>query len=104
MKKLIAGALGAALAFHLGITQAQQPKGDAPQALRGEYKLGVLEPLTGNLAVQGKLHLEGYEIMRDLINTRFGGVMGRKLVLAVGDAPDPTAAASEATRLATREG
>src|SRR2546423_10218331 len=43
-------------------------------------------------------------MMRDLINSRFGGVMGRKLVLVVGDAPDPTAAASEATRLATREG
>src|SRR5207248_199932 len=97
MKKLIAaGAAALALAFYVGVTQAQQ--------LKGEYKLGVLEPLTGNLAVQGKLHLEGYEIMRDLINSRFGGVMGRKLVLVVGDAPDPTAAASEATRLATREG
>src|SRR5262245_6720645 len=95
MKKFIAGALGAAAAFHIGITSAQE--------LKGEYRLGVLEPLTGNLAVQGKLHLEGYEIMRDLINSRFGGVMGRKLVLVVGDAPDPTAAASEATRLATRE-
>ena len=52
------------------------------QALQGEYKLGVLEPLTGNLATQGKLHLEGYEVMRDLINTKFGGVMGKKLVLA----------------------
>jgi branched-chain amino acid transport system substrate-binding protein len=96
MKHLIAGALGVAVAFHLGIARAQQ--------LKGEYKLGVLEPLTGNLAVQGKLHLEGYEIMRELINSRFGGVMGRKLVLVVGDAADPTAAASEATRLATREG
>src|ERR1044071_6693896 len=95
MKKLIAGALGAVLAFHLGITQAQ---------LKGEYRLGVLEPLTGNLAVQGKLHLEGYEIMRDLINSQFGGVMGKKLVFAVGDGPDPTAVGSEATRLATREG
>ena len=95
MKTVLAGALGAALAFCFGITQAQD--------LKGEYRLGVLEPLTGNLAVQGKLHLEGYEIMRDLINSRFGGVMGRKLVLVVGDAPDPTAAASEATRLATRE-
>jgi ABC-type branched-subunit amino acid transport system substrate-binding protein len=95
MKKAIgAVALGIAAAFHYGIAQAQQ--------LKGEYRLGVLEPLTGNLAVQGKLHLEGYEIMRDLINSRFGGVMGRKLVLVVGDAPDPTAAASEATRLATR--
>src|SRR5260370_26700752 len=42
--------------------------------------------------------------MRDLINSRFGGVMGKKLVLATGDAVDPTAAASEATRLAAREG
>jgi branched-chain amino acid transport system substrate-binding protein len=90
-----AGALGVALAFQIGGANAQE--------LKGEYRLGVLEPLTGNLAVQGKLHLEGYEIMRDLINTRFGGVMGRKLVLVVGDAPDPTAAASEATRLAARE-
>ena len=49
MKKVIAGALGAVLAFHLGITRAQE--------LKGEYRLGVLEPLTGNLAVQGKLHL-----------------------------------------------
>src|SRR5256885_12249070 len=96
MKKLIAGALGIALASYLGIAQAQQ--------LKGEYKLGVLEPLSGNLAVQGKLNLEGYEIMRDLINSRFGGVMGKKLVFVTGDAPDPTAAASEATRLATREG
>src|SRR5437667_5361871 len=74
------------------------------QPLSGEYKIGVLEPLTGPLAVQGKLHLEGYEIMRDLINGQFGGVMGKKLVLVSGDAVDPTVAASEATRLATREG
>jgi branched-chain amino acid transport system substrate-binding protein len=86
-----------ALAVGAGMVEGQQP-------LSGEYKIGVLEPLTGNLAVQGKLHVEGYEIMRDLINTRFGGVMGKKLVFAVGDAVDPTAAASEATRLATREG
>ncbi|MEO8203733.1 MAG: ABC transporter substrate-binding protein [Betaproteobacteria bacterium] len=88
---VISTALGAGTAF------AQAP-------LQGEYKLGVLEPLTGNLATQGKLHLEGYEVMRDLINTKFGGVMGKKLVLVTGDATDPTAAASEAARLATREG
>src|SRR3954462_651731 len=74
------------------------------QALQGEYKLGVLEPLTGNLATQGKLHLEGYEVMRDLINTKFGGVMGKKLVPPPGAGPDPPAAASEAARLSTREG
>ena len=86
-----------ALALGAGSVQGQQQ-------LSGEYKIGVLEPLTGNLAVRGKGHLEGYEIMRDLINSRFGGVMGKKLVFAVGDGPDPTAASSEATRLATREG
>src|SRR5258706_6023561 len=66
--------------------------------------MGVLEPLTGPLAVQGKLHLERYEIMRDVINAQCGGVMDKKLVLVSGDAVDPTVAASEATRLATREG
>jgi branched-chain amino acid transport system substrate-binding protein len=87
----------AALAFGIGAVDGQP-------ALGGEYKVGVLEPLTGNLAFEGKRHLEGYEMMRDLINERFGGVMGKKLVLVSGDAVDPTAAASEATRLITREG
>ena len=89
---LVALAVGA-----VGALQAQQQ-------LSGEYKIGVLEPLTGNLAAEGKRHLEGYEIVRDLINERFGGVMGKKLVFVIGDAVDPTVAASEATRLATREG
>src|SRR5262252_1141275 len=73
------------------------------QATQGEYKIGVLEPLTGPLAFEGKRHLDGYEVMRDLINAQ-GGVMGKKLVFVVGDATDPTAAASEANRLITREG
>ena len=97
MKKVIrAGAAGIALAFQIGIAQCQD--------LKGEYRLGVLEPLTGNLAAEGKRHLEGYEIMRDLINEPLRRRDGQKLVFVVGDAPDPTAAASEATRLATREG
>jgi branched-chain amino acid transport system substrate-binding protein len=62
----------------------------------------VLEPLTGPLSFEGKRHLDGLEVMRDMINER-GGVMGKKLVFAVGDAVDPTAAASEANRLITRE-
>jgi branched-chain amino acid transport system substrate-binding protein len=78
-------------------------RGAEGQALQGDYKIGVLEPLTGALAFEGKRHLEGMEIMRDMINER-GGVMGKKLVFAVGDAVDPTAAASEANRLITREG
>ena len=77
--------------------------GSEGQPLKGEYKIGLLEPLTGPLAGEGKRHLEGYEIMRDIINER-GGVMGKKLVFAVADAPNPTAAASEAHRLITQEG
>ena len=77
--------------------------GSHGQPLSGEYKIGVLEPLTGPLAFEGKRHLEGFEIMRDMINER-GGVMGKKLVFAVGDATDPTAAASETSRLIAREG
>ncbi|PYN29747.1 MAG: hypothetical protein DMD98_20610, partial [Candidatus Rokuibacteriota bacterium] len=80
-----------ALAVVLGVTVAAVQG----QPLSGEYKIGVLEPLTGPLAGEGKRHLEGYEIVRDMINER-GGVMGKKLVFAVVDAPDPTAAASEA--------
>jgi len=68
----------------------------------GEYKIGVLEPLTGPLAGEGKRHLEGFEVVRDLINER-GGVMGKKLSFVVADVPDPTAAATEANRLITRE-
>jgi branched-chain amino acid transport system substrate-binding protein len=78
-------------------------RGGEGQALSGEYKIGVLEPLTGPLAGEGKRHLEGFEIVRDMINER-GGVMGKRLVFTVADAPDPTAAATEANRLITREG
>ncbi len=76
--------------------------GQSP-ALQGEYKIGILEPLTGPLAFEGKRHLEGYQIMMEMINSR-GGVMGKKLVAVSGDATNPTAAASEANRLITREG
>ncbi|MBI4609070.1 MAG: ABC transporter substrate-binding protein [Candidatus Rokubacteria bacterium] len=86
----------------LALGSALAPGAEA-QAPKGEYKIGVLEPLTGPLAGEGKRHLEGYEIMRDIINER-GGVMGKKLVFTVADAPNPTAAASEANRLITQEG
>jgi branched-chain amino acid transport system substrate-binding protein len=74
-----------------------------PPALQGEYKIGILEPLTGPLAFEGKRHLEGYQVMIDMVNAH-GGVMGKKLTAVVGDATNPTAAASEANRLITREG
>ncbi|MFQ5973147.1 MAG: ABC transporter substrate-binding protein [Alphaproteobacteria bacterium] len=82
---------------------AALPVATAEAQLKGEYKIGVLEPLTGPLSSEGKRHLAGYEIMRDLINER-GGVMGKKLTFVVADIPNPTAAASEANRLISREG
>src|SRR5262249_13642034 len=78
-------------------------RGGEGQSLSGEYKIGVLEPLTGPLAAEGKRHLEGFEIVRDLINER-GGEMGTRLASGAAGAPAATAAASEATRLITREG
>jgi branched-chain amino acid transport system substrate-binding protein len=92
----------ALLAFFAVISAVLADRSEG-QALQGEYKIGVLEPLTGPLAFEGKRHLDGYEIMRDMINAQ-GGVMGKRLVFAVGDAVDPTAAASEVNRLITREG
>ncbi|HXG15327.1 MAG TPA: ABC transporter substrate-binding protein [Calidithermus sp.] len=93
----------ATLLLTVVVALAVAVSGPQAQPLAGEYKIGVLEPLTGPLAFEGKRHLEGYEIVRDMINER-GGVMGKRLVLVVGDATDPTAAASEANRLITREG
>ena len=78
---VLLGFVAVAIGVGAGAVQGQQ--------LSGEYKIGVLEPLTGNLAAEGKRHLEGFEIMRDLINERFGGVMGKKLVFVTGDAVDP---------------
>jgi branched-chain amino acid transport system substrate-binding protein len=90
-----AATLALVLTTLLAVVHGQMPA--------GEYKIGVIEPLTGALAGEGKRHLEGYEIVRDMINER-GGVMGKKLVFTVADAPDPTAAASEANRLISRDG
>src|SRR5262249_60871753 len=51
----------------------------------------------------GKRLRERYGVLPGSRSRRLGGAMGRKLVLVVGGAPARTAAASEATRLATRE-
>src|SRR5437879_8135787 len=72
------------------------------QATSGEYRIGVLEQITGPLAFEGKRHMEGHEIVRDMINER-GGVMGKKIVLSMHDATKPTVAASEANRWIARE-
>ena len=99
--------LRAVIALVLAATLALALNGPGPQSPAravGEYKIGVLEPLDRPAR---RSRASGTwtptRSMRDMVNAR-GGVMGKKLVFAVGDATDPTAAASEATRLITREG
>lgn len=68
-----------------------------------EIKIGVINPLSGNLAPLGQDSTLGAEIAAELVNER-GGVAGRKVVLVRADAPTATAAVTEANRLITQEG
>ncbi|GAB0117348.1 ABC transporter substrate-binding protein [Acidisoma sp. 7E03] len=60
--------------------------------------VGALFPLTGPLAAQGNECLRGVQLATDLCNAG-GGLLGRDVVLAIGDATDPDRAVSEARRL-----
>jgi branched-chain amino acid transport system substrate-binding protein len=78
--------------------------GFAPQAAsQNQIKIGILEPLSGPIAAEGRRQLNGMEVMRDIINER-GGIAGKQLAWVVADVPDPTAASNEAARLITQEG
>src|SRR5215510_13634932 len=70
---------------------------------QNQIKIGVLEPLSGPIAAEGRRQLNGMEVVRDIINER-GGIAGKELVWVVADVPDPTAASNEAARLITQEG
>lgn len=62
-----------------------------------EVRLGVIVPLTGGLALDGKNNVKGIEMAVDQIN-RGGGVLGRKIQLMVEDGgcnPDQSRAAAE---------
>lgn len=72
-------------------------------AAQNQIRIGILEPLSGPIAAEGRRQLNGMEVMRDIINER-GGIAGKQLVWVVADAPDATAATSEASRLITQQG
>ncbi len=76
---------------------------NAVHAQSGEVRIGAIHPLTGPLSFGGTESFLGAEIARELVNEK-GGVWGKKVVFVSADAPDPTAGASEANRLITREG
>lgn len=68
----------------------------------GDIVIGAVYPLTGNLAIQGNAALAGADIAREMVNED-GGVLGRKVVFEVADAPDPAAATNETQRLITEK-
>jgi branched-chain amino acid transport system substrate-binding protein len=60
--------------------------------------VGALFPVTGPLATAGNECLRGVQLATDLCNEG-GGLFGRQIVLALGDASDADRAVSEARRL-----
>ena len=69
-----------------------------------EIKIGTIFPLTGPLALLGNESFEASDLAREMVNEKFGGVWGKKVVFVKTDAPDPTSGANEANRLITHEG
>ena len=56
----------------------------AQTVLADSIKIGASMPLTGNFAVPGSKHLEGYQMCVDMINEN-GGWLGRDVELLVND-------------------
>jgi branched-chain amino acid transport system substrate-binding protein len=72
------------------------------RAAAADIKIGALFPLSGPMALLGEEQFRGVEIAREMVNEK-GGVLGGQIVYAKGDAPDATAATTEAERLITVE-
>lgn len=67
------------------------------------FKVGAIYPLSGANALLGSQCLAAVKIAVDIVNAN-GGVQGRPVVLVEADAPDPTAATTEAGRLVDQQG
>lgn len=77
----------------LALGQALPRLGEA-----ADIKIGALFPYSGPMALLGEETFRGAELAREMINEQ-GGVLGARIVYAKADAPDATAATSEAERL-----
>ncbi len=87
---MTAGLAGVSLAAP-GILRSA--RGEAP------IKVGLISPLTGAWTVYGKAHSAGFELGVDEINAA-GGVLGRKIEIAVGDSKtEPRIVVEQANRL-----
>lgn len=67
------------------------------------FKVGAIYPLSGANALLGSQCLAAVKIAVDFVNEK-GGVQGRPVELVQADAPDPTAATTEAGRLVDQQG
>jgi branched-chain amino acid transport system substrate-binding protein len=67
------------------------------------FKVGAIYPLSGGNALLGNQCIEAVKIAIGYVNDE-GGVHGMPVALSTADAPDPTAATTEAGRLIDREG
>ena len=68
-----------------------------------DIPIGVVQPLTGDVAVSGQYVVDGARIAAAKINAE-GGVLGRKITLVVGDGKStPRDAATAAQRLILRD-
>ncbi|HWQ80315.1 MAG TPA: ABC transporter substrate-binding protein [Anaerovoracaceae bacterium] len=67
------------------------------------FKVGAIYPLSGANALLGTQCLAAVKIAIDFVNAE-GGVQGRPVELSEADAPDPTAATTEASRLVDQQG
>ena len=65
-----------------------------------DLKIGVIQPLSGPMALLGKYSLEGSEVARLELNGK-GGLLGKKVEFIIVDAPDAKAAAAAAEKLCT---
>lgn len=96
---------GMATGLGLGIAGVAMPRGShalagTPPRLPDKKSLviGALFPLSGPLAALGNECLRGVQLATDLCNAG-GGLLGRNVSLALGDASDPDRAVAEARRL-----
>ena len=82
------------------------PGGRSSPAQQGQcqtFRVGAIYPLSGANSLLGRQCLDAVRIAVDFINEQ-GGVHGMMVELFEADAPDPTAAATEAGRLIDQAG
>jgi branched-chain amino acid transport system substrate-binding protein len=82
---------------------SEETSGEGDTATDEPVIIGAVFPLTGSNALLGEESLRGAQMAIDEINAA-GGLWGRQIELNVADAPDATAAQTEAERLVTKDG